>query len=350
MQKFIFNEELSKIVDFYRLPDFGPIKDANYDSVYKKVKQNKYMSLVAKFYEDHKEFKEKNYEMIYGGLRPFTIFNILTYEEILDAKTIDEVKAKMLSKSEEELRRSIVSGILGENDNAAEYLDDAIKLFLLLDDNIKDDRIKGKFAKAIAKPYDALNEYLDYLFTFKNDFEKAYKNHLKDINKKSIKYGQELNEEGLLLLNRMGDNKLEPVLKHLKQYDTIFFAVSIFAPLGLGVDTESSLLILGIEFDRFLELRNLNKEEVINDQINLFKNLGDSTRFKIFCAIGKGIRTNAELAKECGVTKPTVSYHLNNMMFDGMIEFLDDVRYYSVDKKRVIDILSSFIAEVEMMQ
>ncbi len=350
MKRFTFNKEISKIIDFYRLPDFGPMPDFKKDGVYKRLKKNKYIAMIDKFYKSHKAFEEKNVEMIYGGLRPFSIFNLLSYEEFIALKTIENVRLKLLKKSEDELRISIVRSLIKEDDDPNQYISDASKLFSLIDSSLEDDFIKWKFTKAINKPIDSLREYLDYLFIFKKDFEKIYGKEEKQLCKKAREYEKLLNAEGLSALNKMAGGRFESAFKHLEKCDDITFAVSMFAPIGLGFDTESNALIIGIRFDVFMDIQSEIDEEYTNSKVRMFKNLGDNTRFKIFMAIGRGIATNTELAKECGVSKPTVSYHLNNMMFDEMVIISEDLKYYEVNKEKVIESLKSFIKEVEEMK
>ncbi len=350
MKKFKFNKEVSKIIDFYRLPDFAPLPDFNKDGLYKKLRKNKYISMVNAFYKSHKEFKERNYEMVYGGLRPFSIFNILTYEEMISLTTIDAVKEKFLEKKEADIKLAIVRSLIEENDDANKYVDDYNKIFSLIDERVEDDFIKWKFTKAINKPMEALNEYLDYLFLFQKDFEKLYKKEQKALMQKAIEYEELLNKEGITALNKMSGGRFNSAFKHLEEYDNILFAVSLFAPLGIGFDTDSSMLIIGIRFDIFMDLQSEIEQEYQNSKVRMFKNLGDHTRFNIFSAIGRGINTNTALAKECGVSKPTVTYHLNNMMFDEMVIISEDLKHYEVNKQTVIAMLESFIKEVEKMK
>ncbi len=350
MKKFTFNREISKIIDFYRLADFAPKPGVIKDNLYKRLKKNRYISAINKFYKSRDDFAEKNYEMIYGGLRPFTIFNILSYDELISLKTIEDVRDKYLEKSEDEIKLAIVRSLIGEDGNPKEYLDDSNKLFSLIDKNVEDDFIKWKFTKAINKPLDSLKEYLDYLFLFKKDFEKFYKKEEKNLIKKADEYEELLNKEGLSALNKMSGGRFKSAFKHLEKYEDIVFAVSIFAPLGVGFDTESSALIIGVSFDTYMNIQSAMEEEYLNSKVRVFKNLGDNTRFKIFTAIGRGINTNTELSKECGVSKPTVTYHLNSMMFDEMVVMSEDLKYYSVNKEKVIGMLESFIKEVEEMK
>ncbi len=345
MTKFKYNKELSKIIDFYRLIEFSNELNDEYTGIYEKLKDSGYVSVVAEFYETHKELCEKNYIMTYAGLNPFALSNLFEIDEFKDLRTIEGARDIILEKSETELRKIFIRRLV-EVDEVDEYLENPLKIFDVISSFSEDDMIRGRLSSAISKPKEAVREYLDFLFLFREDFEKVYNENAKKIDKKAKEYEKILNEKGVGVVYDFFKDFFDVGLAYLEKYDKVDLYVSLFAPIGVGFDNKYNFLILGIYADKNAGLKHELKEGI---KVKIFKNLGDATRFKIFNEIGRGVNTNKDLAEACGVKKPTISYHMTQLISAGMISLDEDGRYM-INKENIIGVLDGFIYEVERMR
>ena len=82
---------------------------------------------------------------------------------------------------------------------------------------------------------------------------------------------------------------------------------------------DSEILILGAKslevIQRVIQTR-LDKQQ---ERINVFKNLGDKTRYQIFCEIAKGTKSVKKIAEQLGITSATVSYHINELVLSNLV-------------------------------
>ena len=82
---------------------------------------------------------------------------------------------------------------------------------------------------------------------------------------------------------------------------------------------DSEILILGaksLEVIQHVIQTRLDKQQ---ERINVFKNLGDKTRYQIFCEIAKGTKSVKGIAEQLGITSATVSYHINELVLSNLV-------------------------------
>ncbi len=310
-----FNKNTSKILDFYgAIQHLSCLNDMDTE-LYQKIKKMGYLDNIINFYNTHRDIKEKSYLITYDNINPFNYKNLVTLEQLLSFTTIDDFKECALQKSEEQLRQLIIKSLTTEK-NINEYLNNPFKVFNLVENCGKNSEIKSRLSNALANPKKALIEYFDYLYLFKDDFEKIYSKNQDYINERAEYYIEKLEHQGIdyLYLN-IGDI-FKMNLNYLNKYSQIELVISMFAPIGLGYEFTSNLIIIGTEHDIIKNLESELRNEI---KVSIFKNLGDSTRFKIFTAIGQGIDNNKDLAEHVHVSKPTISYHLSNLVNTGMV-------------------------------
>ncbi len=342
MKKFVFDKELSKCIDFYSI---GKVVLDN-NSMDKKLIELGYLKAYLDLYNRDKNFLEKLELMNYDELSPLSFYRFLEIEELKENNDIDKIREVLLNKNELEIRKAIISAIVNDEKEVEEYINNPLSIFDLIEDCKVNDITKGRLTRAISKPKEAMKEYLDILFSFRDDFEEIYSKYEDELIDKAQEYEKILNKKGLAYIKEKMKDFLNAEFEYLNKYREVNLFVSMFMQLGIKIDYGINFILLGKDFDKMLEIiHQINKTEEINKTL-IFKNLGDETRFKIFSLIANGITKNKELAQKCNVTKPTITYHINQMIVADMIK-VDEKYKYSIKKDVVINFLKNYINELE---
>ena len=71
--------------------------------------------------------------------------------------------------------------------------------------------------------------------------------------------------------------------------------------------------------EAFKKMKEINDNK-INERVQVFKNLGDRTRYEVLKLIASGETSTKEIANRLGVTSATVSYHINNFLTSKVIK------------------------------
>ena len=109
--------------------------------------------------------------------------------------------------------------------------------------------------------------------------------------------------------------------KEIEEIDWTSDEISVIPTLLLSdfYFQDSELLILGaksLEVIQHVIQTRLDKQQ---ERINVFKNLGDKTRYQIFCEIAKGTKSVKKIAEQLGITSATVSYHINELVLSNIV-------------------------------
>lgn len=113
-------------------------------------------------------------------------------------------------------------------------------------------------------------------------------------------------------------------------------------------DKTKQYYVQGFHLEKGLQKLRQSRINSREELVFFFKNLGDSTRFRILELIGQGIGTNKELAENLSLTTATVSYHLNYLFNANMITRTEKngKRIISVNKMRIQKILDKFLENI----
>lgn len=97
------------------------------------------------------------------------------------------------------------------------------------------------------------------------------------------------------------DNAL--LISAVEQYEILISGASRVNYMVWGLKTE----------EYFKKLKALN-ENKLNERVQIFKNLGDKTRYEVLKLLAGGQTSTKEIANALGVSSATISYHLSNLM------------------------------------
>lgn len=112
--------------------------------------------------------------------------------------------------------------------------------------------------------------------------------------------------------------------------------VSVMEPISIQVAQTWAVphVKWGLDVEDVLNHVSEQKESELRERVQIFKNLGDSTRYEVLKMIAAGVETAKQIASKLQVSQPTISYHINNLLFAKII-YLDRVggRYvYKIDE------------------
>ena len=133
-----------------------------------------------------------------------------------------------------------------------------------------------------------------------------------------------------------------------KEDDIFYYYISTISYNGLSITASTNPLvpILGIEGILVYELKNLKEDEDfkfgnIKEQL---KALGDSTRFNIIKLLKDRPYYLKELADALGLTSPTVSHHMDELLQAGLVKITNKGRriYYTLDLESMRNISEFF--------
>lgn len=209
-------------------------------------------------------------------------------------------------------------------------------ILLKLIDNVSD--FFDRFIEFISKLEDMIKEEFSKI-------ESIYNLFLKKISYEDIK--------NMDIIKKFEVNKIH---KNIKIYEIYLFLNFSFDDLGLSVvsednDVRNLKAIIFLGFIKYvLKEFNLNLEEKKDDIQKKLSEISDFTRFNILYSLSKERSFGKELSEKLDVSKGTMSYHLNSLVSQNLINIEMEGKkiYYSINKKgfeEVIDFLKSMIGE-----
>jgi DNA-binding transcriptional ArsR family regulator len=95
--------------------------------------------------------------------------------------------------------------------------------------------------------------------------------------------------------------------------------------------------------DAIRQLKEIN-ENKINERVQIFKNLGDKTRYEVLKLISSGETSTKSIAEALGVSSATISYHINNFLTSKVVKMdkIDNKYVYVVDYELLNRIIEEF--------
>ena len=93
-------------------------------------------------------------------------------------------------------------------------------------------------------------------------------------------------------------------------------------------------------------------EETLEELVNFFKTMGDSTRLKILFAINKKELCVTDLAEEIGMKQSAVSHQLKILKDKRLVKNRRDgkVIYYSYNDSHIANIINTAIEHIKEMR
>ena len=277
------------------------------------VEEMRQMSVPLESYKDNILYFYKD-----DALRMFfvNVKNVLRYH------SFDEYAKVLHSMDEGQIKQQLMTTIVKQDEEEASVEDKVVELlgnqFAFLDflKNLPiDDTVRWNYFTIMSQPKKFVEDFISLHQTLKPIFEKVYEEYLPILEKSYQEFETTIQEHPTILAEAFSGTKV------IEEIDWASDEISVIPTLLLSdfYFQDSEILILGAKslevIQRVIQTR-LDKQQ---ERINVFKNLGDKTRYQIFCEIAKGTKSVKKIAEQLGITSATVSYHINELVLSNLV-------------------------------
>ena len=277
------------------------------------VEEMRQMSVPLESYKDNILYFYKD-----DALRMFfvNVKNVLRYH------SFDEYAEVLHSMDEGQIKQQLMTTIVKQDEEEASVEDKVVELlgnqFAFLDflKNLPiDDTVRWNYFTIMSQPKKFVEDFISLHQTLKPIFEKVYAEYLPILEKSYQEFETTIQEHPTILAEAFSGTKV------IEEIDWASDEISVIPTLLLSdfYFQDSEILILGAKslevIQRVIQTR-LDKQQ---ERINVFKNLGDKTRYQIFCEIAKGTKSVKKIAEQLGITSATVSYHINELVLSNLV-------------------------------
>lgn len=331
--KFKFYPIESKIYDFLQFPCLI-FKNERFEKLQseggKEIPMEDYAILINKAEERLKPYIKdiglfysdkfaNNYDFIDLIYDVYTIFGYKDEKEYLNM---------LLNLDENQIRVSIAYSILADNDNNKNFSEKVLneaeaisknELLSIIKELPAEPASKWNLFLFIEEPLKYMKMYVDLMNKLLPIFEDVYSAYADEVNS----CGEYLTD----LLNRKDSDGLKEISNSILDADIIndeknivlISAIEQYIILISGA-SKMNYIVWGLKTEEyFKKIKEIN-ENKINERIQIFKNLGDKTRYEVLRLLASGITSTKEIAKTLGVSSATISYHLSNLLQSKIIK------------------------------
>lgn len=243
---------------------------------------------------------------------------------IIGHKSEKEYLDMLLGLSEKEIITSIVYSIISDNENSLEYSKEIMskaetlslnktKLISLIKDLPTEAASKWNLFLIIEEPVKYMKMYVDLMYKILDVFSAFYDLYEEEVSSYGKYLVEFLNKNGAKGIEEKTNSILDSNIINDGENRILISCVLQFAISILGVG-DNSYIAWGLKMEEALMRRKQINENKINERVQVFKNLGDKTRYEVIRLIASGVTSTKEIAKALGVSSATISYHLNNLL------------------------------------
>lgn len=360
--KFKFSYKESKIFDFLIFPDLlysSETFESEKSNHYTDMISEDYLNYIKKAEERLKPYK-KEIEQFYLDKISF-IELIFRLHSTLNYDNEKEYLEMLLELNETEINKSIVYSMMIFNEDlraSEELLKKAEQISLdkkQIIDFIKDSPIepgaKWNIFCIVEEPTKYMKKYVEMMMKILPIFNEMYSDYEEAVRE----YGEYLTE----FLNANGSKKLEEItnsmisVKMLEDQETniLISAISSYM-INMMAGTKTPYIIWGLRMQQFFEAMKEINENKINERVQIFKNLGDRSRYEVLKLIALGQTSTKEIASSLGLTSATISYHINNLLTSKVIKMdKSDSRYsYVVNYELLEEVILALKEDLNFMK
>ena len=277
------------------------------------VEEMRQMSVPLEPYKDSILYFYKD-----DALRIFfvNVKNVLRYH------SFDEYAEVLHSMDESQIKQQLMKNIVMQDEEEVEVEEKVQELlgnqFAFLDflKNLPiDDTVRWNYFTIMSQPKQFVEDFISLHQTLEPIFEKVYAEYLPILEKSYVEFEAAIHEHPKILSEAFTGTK------EIEEIDWTSDEISVVPTLLLSdfYFEDSKILLLGaksLEVIQHVIQTRLDKQQ---ERINVFKNLGDKTRYQIFCEIAKGTKSVKQIAEQLGITSATVSYHINELLLSNLV-------------------------------
>lgn len=370
-----FNIDSNKLSDFLKFPELIYFTKNNLSSNLKKlidvdfVKES--IAMANKIKLDLEEYRPDIEKFFQGTSSKVLHLMDFIYEDLdlINYEDKDHLFSKLVSMSDRELISSLVTKILFLNkyyssDNVESIdialmheelnsiLDSEKKLFKFIKESELDSDFKWAFMIFVDNPNEYITEYIELMNSIYPIYERYYALYEESIIGTGLELKSFIETEGGRGLSDISNNILSETIFDTNLNINIF--ISFVSPNSITLsDTvkvedeysnQGQNIVFGINSLKLFEILKKEQEDKKLSRIDIFKSLGDETRYDILKMISQGVSPNKEIAKRIGVSGATVSYHINSFVENGVLNIkrIDNKLTHVIDRDILNEILKDF--------
>ena len=277
------------------------------------VEEMRQMSIPLEPYKDKILYYYKD-----DVLRKFFI----NVKNTLHYRSFEEYSDDLLSMDEEQIKQQLMTNIVKQDEEEVSVEDKVTELlgnqFAFLDflKNLPiDDTVRWNYFTIMSQPKKFVEDFISLHQTLKPIFEKVYAEYLPILEKSYQEFETTIHEYPTILAEAFSGTKV------IEEIDWASDEISVIPTLLLSdfYFQDSEILILGAKSLEVIQHVIQTRVDKQQERINVFKNLGDKTRYQIFCEIAKGSKSVKGIAEQLGITSATVSYHINELVLSNLV-------------------------------
>jgi len=299
--------------------DYGIIEDTKFEEIIKSIAQEKKVNTknLQRFFP--KEAEPSQLLSLSSLWNNPTIDNYFEFLRNIDESKLRQIIIKLITSKDTDENYSDIETLSSDNAAVLNY--------------IKDIEIDPLVKWEIFRLLDNKQLYIDDYIQFINEYLKTYKILEKERKKELEKFNEDfkknIEEGGISFLKDFTNSFID-----FDKYENIYITSS--APMGISVNMEpeekSCYVIIGPRTTDIV--KSTSEQNELEKNIMILKNISDSTRFQIMKKLVDRDYYGLELVKEFGITKATVSHHMNFLLLAGVVqvERKEHKAYYSLDK------------------
>ena len=334
--KFKFYSKESKLYDFLQFPRLlygsDEYNKAREEKNYGEILSDDYLSFVRKIENKLKPYKEKIEKFyIREYLSDYDFIDLISRAAgIFGYKDEKDYLNMLLSLDEQEIKRNMIYSILLINDDHSIPLNETIKIADEISSNNNDiiefikelpihPGAKWNFFLIIEEPVKHMEMYvklMEELLPIFDEIYTPYKDGIKDYGENLVNFLNEKGAEGLenITYSVVNIKVLENENKNI--------LISLIFPYALTIVTTSRInyTAWGLKMEEaFKKINEINENKTL-ERVQIFKNLGDKTRYEVLKLIAAGETSTKEIATTLGVSSATISYHINNFLTSKVVK------------------------------
>lgn len=328
--KFKFYLEESRLCDFLLFPKLlyysEQLETSKELENYEEIIIDDYSDFAKKIENKLKPFS-KEIELFYMKeyLSGYNFIELVSrYIGIIGYKNEEDYLNKLLTLGERDIKKSIIHSILVINDEYSSYSDEIIKESeKIISDNDKmisfikelpiESGVKWNLFLIVQEPLKYMKTYVELMTKLIPIFEEIYLPFQNNVEK----YGEHLID----FLNNRGAEGLEEITYsmlngNILDSDEINILVSAIYPYTISIASTTKIkhIVWGLRIEEALKkIREINENKTY-ERVQIFKNLGDKTRYEVLKLIATGETSTKKIAKALDVSSATISYHINNIL------------------------------------
>jgi len=211
-----------------------------------------------------------------------------------------------------------------------------------------DSGLKWNLLMMIQNTKTYVSDYVAFMEKMVPMFSKVYEKHARDVGHIGEALIERLNNDPQ---NSLGEITHDIVDEDIIKTNRVIVFVSALFPYSMRIFSIDDLttFVWGKKMEESFEIIAKRHEDKRLRRAEIFKALGDKTRYEVLRLLAQGVTSTKDIAAELDVSSATISYHLNEFLTTGVISLGKKGRKsgYRIDYDLLRDVLEEFMNDLK---